>query len=91
MKLKTTANPVSSLQNFLFCDFCFLFILLSSSPRFCLTLNVILIFSKDGKDYQLSPPRDVCVFEWLMNLKVRKTQLHKKNSSDFIETSFVAI
>lgn len=37
-----------------------------------LTLTVIFIFSKDGKNYQLSPPRDVCVFDWLTSLRVRK-------------------
>ena len=31
---------------------------------------VISIFSKEGKDYQLSPPRDVCVFDWIASLKV---------------------
>lgn len=36
------------------------------------TLTVIFIFSKDGKNYQLSPPRDVCVFDWLTSLRVRK-------------------
>ena len=38
----------------------------------CLTSTVIFIFSKDGKNYQLSPPRDVCVFDWLTSLRVRQ-------------------
>lgn len=37
-----------------------------------LNFVVFFIFSKDGKNYQLSPPRDVCVFDWLTSLRVRK-------------------
>lgn len=29
----------------------------------------VVISSNDGKDYQLSPPKDVCVFDWVTNLK----------------------
>ncbi|KAJ7339508.1 hypothetical protein OS493_005906 [Desmophyllum pertusum] len=29
----------------------------------------VVISSKDGKDYQLSPPRDACVFDWITSLK----------------------
>ena len=41
---------------------------------------VILIFSKDGKDYQLSPPRDVSVFDWLVSLKVSPSQQTNKQT-----------
>ncbi|XP_078381614.1 uncharacterized protein LOC144664361 isoform X2 [Oculina patagonica] len=33
---------------------------------------------KDGKDYQLSPPRDVCVFDWLISLKEATRQASKQ-------------
>lgn len=32
-------------------------------------LEVFVVISRDGRDYQLSPPKDVCVFDWVTDLK----------------------
>lgn len=38
----------------------------------------VVISSKDGQNYQLSPPRDVCLFDWLMSLR-EATKASKQN------------
>ncbi|XP_068694929.1 uncharacterized protein [Montipora foliosa] len=46
-----------------------------SKPSGCIDVSTaslevfVVITSKDGKDFQLSPPRDVCIFDWIMTLK----------------------